>query len=237
MVTVDPNPIPEPNRAHLRAGGNRENVMRKKWYSATTKGLLRCPGCSKSFHLKCLTRIHHWAHSKPFTSAASVANALLHGSASLRTGDVTEEQEKLCECFNCGVEFVHRHALNRHLHQGGLVKLLTHVYVKIGSVDCLPQHWRRCCALKSAFSRSLCSAQRPLSTEFGRSRVSTFWRARFYILKVQQGLSLVLIFGHSKNLPSAMSVVKAATTRALWTHTWEKTFTCKTYGKRCSHTT
>lgn len=194
IVTADPHPILEPNRAHLRADGNRGNVMQMNRFSSTTKGLFRCPGRSKSFHLKCLMKIHYWAHSKPFTSAPSVANALLHGSASLRTGDVTEEQEKLCKCLNCGVEFVHRHTLNRHVHQRGLVKLLTHMCVKIGSVGCLAQHWRRCCALKSTFSRSLYSAQRLLSTEFGRSEESTFWRARFHILKSAARLFQRLLF-------------------------------------------
>lgn len=35
IVTVDPHLILEPNRAHLRADGNRENVMQKNWYSST----------------------------------------------------------------------------------------------------------------------------------------------------------------------------------------------------------
>lgn len=68
IATTDPHLILEPNRAHLRADGNRGNVMQKNWFSSTTKGLFRCPGCSKSFHLRCLMRIHYWAHFKPFTS-------------------------------------------------------------------------------------------------------------------------------------------------------------------------
>lgn len=183
IVTTDPHLILEPSTAHLRADGNRGNVMQKNWFSLITKGLFRRPGCSKSFHLKCLMKTDYWAHFRPFTSAPSVANALLHGSASLRTGDVTEEREKLCKCLNCGVEFVHGHTLNRQVHQRSLVKPLTHIHVKIGSMDCLVQHWRRCRALKSTFSCSLCSAQRLLRTEFGRSQESTFWGARFYILK------------------------------------------------------
>lgn len=211
IVTTDPHLILEPNSQPMgswRECHAEELVLfnyRRAWR-----------GCSKSFHLKCFMGIH---------------TGLTPSLLPLRR-DVTEEEEKLYKCLNCGVEFVHRHTLNRHLHQRGLVKLLTHIHVKIGSVD-----WRWCWPKKkkSPFSRSLCSAQRLLNTEFSWSRESTFWRARFYMLKVQQGLFSHPHFRSLKKIFFCRVSGKGCNHQSpadhhMWTHTWEKTRPTATWG-------